>query len=173
MYRNSEMYWLNFPLLDYNQRTNHMNNQMFQRQHRNWMRTRYGSTFRYNQRYSQPFVLMSYNILAQVLLEKHPHLYRNNEPQHLEWNYRLECLKNEILAIRPAILCLQEVQNSHLDEIEMALQPMQYTKPLYKQRTRNGYIDGCAIFYDSQQFQLIDHHYVEFYQPGVKVNVKY
>lgn len=136
---------------------------------RKWTRTPYGRNFRYDNRWSQAFVLMSYNILAQTLLEKHRFLYGENRPECLEWSHRLRCICDEIFAIRPAILCLQEVQNAHLNEIENALRPMNYTKPMYKQRTGRDYDDGCAIFYNSDLFELLDYHCVEYYQPNVEV----
>ncbi|XP_055316619.1 protein angel-like [Sitodiplosis mosellana] len=150
------------------QLANCIQNQIFHRRHRTWRRTPYGQTYRYD-RNGHPFVLMSYNILAQSLLCKHSHLYTENVAEFLEWPHRLQCIRNEIFEMKPAILCLQEVQQSHLEEIQNALQPMCYAKPLYKKRTSPDYDDGCAIFYDPQFFELIDHHYVEFYQPDVKI----
>lgn len=137
--------------------------------HRQWTRTTYGRRFRYDNR-GQPFILMSYNILAQSLLERHSYLYGANDSRFLNWSHRLDCITKEILAARPAILCLQEVQDTHLTEIEDALAPMQYAKPLYKKRTSHDYDDGCAIFYNPQYFQLIDYHYVEYFQPNVKAS---
>lgn len=148
---------------------NFIQNQINPRPHRFWRRTTYGKTYRYD-RYGQAFVLMSYNILAQSLLTKHSHLYTEHNPEFLEWSHRLKCLRNEIFEIKPAILCLQEVQVSHLEEIAEELQPMGYAQPLYKKRTSQEYDDGCAIFYNSQIFELIDHHYVEYYQPQIKVS---
>lgn len=113
---------------------------------------------------------MSYNILAQSLLLKHPHLYHRHNTDWLDWSHRLACIQNEIFAVRPAILCLQEVQFIHLEEIEQALRPLNYAKPLYKQRTGPAYDDGCAIFYDPESFTLLDYQYVEYHQPDVKVS---
>lgn len=138
------------------------------RPHRQWIQTPYGKTFRCGHS-DQKFVLMSYNILAQTLLEQHSYLYTEHVSQFLEWTHRLQCIQMEILQLRPAILCLQEVQESHLHQIEHALKPLNYAKPLYKQRTGANYDDGCAIFYNPDFFELIDHHTVEFYQPDVKV----
>lgn len=163
--------WRNFQL---NRNGNSIQSQFMPNPHREWIRTSFGCTYRHGaqgkrRQHDQTFVVMSYNILAQSLLEKHPHLYNSHVPEFLDWEHRLRCIQNEILAIEPAILCLQEVQESHLTQIETALKPMNYAKPLYKQRTGHGYDDGCAIFYNSKHFQLLDHHYVEFYQPDVKV----
>lgn len=140
----------------------------YQRQQRAWIRSTYGRNYRYH-RHGHAFVLMSYNILAQSLLNKHSYLYGRNRQEIQEWSHRLKCLRNEILQVGPAILCLQEVQDSHLMEIENALRPMNYTKPLFKKRTTEEYDDGCAIFHNPDLFELIDHQYVEYYQPGVQV----
>lgn len=146
--------------------------QFFTRQRfRQWIGTPFGRNFRYDDRRGQRFELMSYNILAQSLLSKHPHLYANHNPDFLNWSFRLQLIQNEIFEVRPSILCLQEVQDIHLTEIARALQPLNYAKPLYKQRTGGSYDDGCAIFYNSQLFELIDHQYVEYYQPNVKVSI--
>lgn len=135
---------------------------------RNWCSTSYGEHFQYNKS-SQPFILMSYNILAQDLLEAHSNLYQECDAASLKWNHRLRCLKCEIESIKPDILCLQEVQESHLDDIAYALHELRFDEPLYKKRT-GGQTDGCAIFFNKNLFQLIDHHFVEYYQPDVKVS---
>lgn len=137
---------------------------------RQWVRTYYGRNFRYDHRHSDAFILMSYNILAQSLLSKHKYLYRRHYEDWLNWSHRLACLQNEILTVRPGILCLQEVQDTHLEEIEYALMALNYTKPLYKQRTGPDSDDGCAIFYNPQLFTLLDYHYVEYHQPNVNVS---
>lgn len=136
---------------------------------RQWKRTAYGAHFHHNQ-HSQPFVLMSYNILSQDNLEKQPQLYAQHIPHTLEWKHRLRCLKHEIERVRPAILCLQEVQDTHLPEIVDALHQLNYDRPLFKQRN-GGQSDGCAIFYSRALFTLVNHHYVEFFQPQISVRV--
>ena len=54
------------------------------------------------------FKLMTYNILAQELLETHSYLYRNHDRRALNWPHRYKLLIREILDERPEILCLQE-----------------------------------------------------------------
>lgn len=39
--------------------------------------------------------VLSYNILAQNLLEMHPYLYSYHDPQYLSWDYRSEALIKE------------------------------------------------------------------------------
>lgn len=144
----------------------------YQYQHRQWFRTGFGRNYNYNRR-NQAFIVVSYNILAQSLIYKNPHLYAGHEPQLLDWSHRLNCITNEISALRPSILTLQEVQEKHLNEIETTLRmkSLHYPKPLYKKRTASDQDDGCAIFYDSTLFQLIDFHYVEYYQPNISVSL--
>lgn len=162
----------NHSTIDYNPHQNHVPNNFVPRPHRQWVRTQYGGHHRYdNSEYT--FVLMSYNILAQSLLERHSYLYEACVPQFLDWSHRLNCIRSEILAIRPVILCLQEVQETHLAMIEEALRPMNYAKPLFKKRTSSIYDDGCAIFYNPDYFELLDHHYVEYYQPNVRVSDRF
>lgn len=140
------------------------------RQIRRWIPTSYGRYFKCR-RDAQTFILMSYNILAQTLVTGNPHLYANHNKDFLQWSHRLKCIQNEIINVRPAILCLQEVQETHIKDIQQALSPLNYAKPLYKKRTGPKYDDGCAIFYNSNYFSLLDYHYVEYYSPNVKVRI--
>lgn len=116
-----------------------------------------------------PFTLLSYNILAQNLLEAHPYLYRQHDSRALPWNYRNNRLVQEILSINPQILCLQEVQESHLAMFEEKLRSLDLSV-LYKKRT--GFKDdGCAIFYNHKLFNLIEYHTIEYYQPSCSVSL--
>lgn len=60
------------------------------------------------------FTLMSYNVLAQNLLNDHPYLYKHHNRKALDWETRWRNLFNEIKTMKPDILCLQEVQETHL-----------------------------------------------------------
>ncbi|XP_039394955.1 protein angel homolog 1 isoform X6 [Mauremys reevesii] len=59
------------------------------------------------------FRVMSYNILAQDLVEQSPDLYLHCQPDILDWSYRLPNLLQEIQHWDPDVLCLQEVQENH------------------------------------------------------------
>ncbi|XP_058170308.1 protein angel [Anopheles ziemanni] len=112
------------------------------------------------------FTLMSYNILAQDLLDGHAFLYANNNPHALPWPQRYERLIAEINAVHPDILCVQELQQDHVDMFWTGLASFDYAL-LYKKRTGGEKTDGCAVFYRRNLFDLVTHHEVEYFQPNV------
>lgn len=134
---------------------------------RNWVTTPFGE--HYSKDNAVPFTLMSYNILAQDLLNVHRDLYFKNDPDHLVWEHRLKCLTAEISGVGPDILCLQEVQETHLTEIDNCMKPLKLNTHLYKKRN-GSQVDGCAIFYNGDKFEIVDHQFVEYFQPNVEVN---
>ncbi|XP_049825820.1 protein angel homolog 2 isoform X2 [Aethina tumida] len=114
------------------------------------------------------FTLMSYNVLAQDLILNHAYLYNNHDQKSLPWETRWNKLMNEIKTIDPDILCLQEVQKTHLDYYK-ALETLGY-QSLYKKRTSDEYSDGCAIFFKSDKIVLSEYITVEFKQTGPLLN---
>lgn len=114
------------------------------------------------------FTLMSYNILAQHHIDSQPSLYQRHSPDSLNWSHRFDALKREIDHISPDILCLQEVQQNHLHEIAQHFQDSGYDTSLYKKRT-GLQVDGCAIFFKKDLFQLVEFHFVDYFQPDIKV----
>lgn len=64
-------------------------------------------------------------------------------------------------------MCLQEVQESHLEKYYDQLKTYGYLY-IYKKRTGIR-TDGCAIFYKNSKFNLVEYAAVEFYQPGVSL----
>jgi len=59
---------------------------------------------------------MSYNVLAQKLIEEHLYLYKRHNHKTLNWQIRWSNLFNEIKTMKPDVLCLQEVQETHLND---------------------------------------------------------
>ncbi|XP_068198648.1 protein angel homolog 2 isoform X2 [Antennarius striatus] len=111
------------------------------------------------------FLVMSYNILSQELLQENAYLYQHCSPDILDWNHRLSSLLQEIKTYSADILCLQEVQEDHYEnQIKPALQALGYQCE-YKKRTR-GKPDGCAILFKSSRLSLLSSHPVEFFRPG-------
>lgn len=117
------------------------------------------------------FSLMSYNILAQHHVDSQPSLYYDHEPESLQWSHRFNALKMEIDAISPDILCLQEVQQNHLPDIAEHFSDLGYDTSMFKKRT-GLQVDGCAIFYKKDLFDLIECHFVDYFQPDIKVYLK-
>nr|XP_028574849.1 protein angel homolog 1 isoform X2 [Podarcis muralis] len=114
------------------------------------------------------FRVMSYNILAQDLIEQSPHLYMHCHPDIMDWSYRFTNLLQEIQHWDPEILCLQEVQENHYwEQLEPTLTMMGFAC-IYKRRTGRK-TDGCAICYKQSKFQLISASPVEYFRPGLDI----
>ncbi|XP_050300747.1 protein angel isoform X2 [Anthonomus grandis grandis] len=113
------------------------------------------------------FSLMSYNMLAQKLLEDHEYLYKKHNRNCKKWETRWLNLFNEIKTLNPDILCLQEVQQSHLNTHYRKMGEIGY-KELYKKRT-GVRCDGCAVYYRANKLTLLEYETVEFYQPNISV----
>ncbi|KAJ3659389.1 hypothetical protein Zmor_011079 [Zophobas morio] len=113
------------------------------------------------------FTVMSYNVLAQDLLDQHMYLYASHKKESLKWHNRWKNLMSEIRHFKPDILCLQEVQKSHLETHFAVLEQLGY-KGLYKQRT-GARTDGCAIYYKHNVLQLVEYTTVEYNQPNVRI----
>lgn len=107
------------------------------------------------------FTLISYNILSQTLLNEHHYLYANCNPKDLEWPSRGQRIISELLHNKADIICLQEVESEHLYSLYQPRLARHGYECLYKKKT--GYkLDGCAIFYKSRLFHLLNHKGVEF-----------
>ncbi|KAM9707511.1 protein angel homolog 1 isoform 1-T1 [Menidia menidia] len=117
---------------------------------------------------SMDFTVMSYNILAQDLLEINQHLYVHCPLDVLDWSFRCTLLLNEIAKWAPDILCLQEVQENHYHEqLHPVFSEMGYTC-VYKRRTGTK-TDGCAVCYRSSHFSQAAVTELEFFRPETEL----
>ncbi|XP_030247392.1 protein angel homolog 1 [Sparus aurata] len=117
---------------------------------------------------SMDFTVMSYNILADDLLEANQDLYTHCPLEVLDWSYRCSLLLEEILKWSPDILCLQEVQENHYHEqLCPVLSQMGYTC-VYKRRTGTK-TDGCATCYRSSRFSEVSVTPLEFFRPDTEL----
>lgn len=112
------------------------------------------------------FKLVSYNILSQTLLNEHNFLYSNCNPRDLEWPRRGHRIVNELLDDKADIICLQEVELEHLHSLYGPRLAKSGYECLYKKRS-GCKIDGCAIFYKSETFTLLQYQGVEFNRSDV------
>ena len=102
------------------------------------------------------FSVLSYNILADNLMLAHPNLYTecHKEKGVLDWNYRWEGIKREIINSKcPDIICLQEVQfqnpdhaTSHIIPFLSSIGYRSVVKP--KSGTKD---DGCLIAFSRER----------------------
>ncbi|XP_051722867.1 protein angel homolog 1 [Ctenopharyngodon idella] len=114
------------------------------------------------------FSIMSYNILAQDLLEANPGLYTHCPEDVLAWDGRLWTILKELQIWQPDILCLQEVQEDHfLEQMFPVLTDMGYTC-IYKRRTGTK-TDGCAVCYRSERFTQLSVNLLEFCRPDCEL----
>uniref|UniRef100_T1J976 Endonuclease/exonuclease/phosphatase domain-containing protein n=1 Tax=Strigamia maritima TaxID=126957 RepID=T1J976_STRMM len=114
----------------------------------------------------QEFTIMSYNVLAQQLLELNSRLYVHCNQQILSWDYRKQRLLTELQNSDADILCLQEVQEDHYHEFFVPNMKQLGYDGIYKKRTGDKY-DGCAIFYKESAFSLDTWQAIEFKKPHV------
>lgn len=117
---------------------------------------------------SLPLRVLSYNLLAPAHLEGHAQLYRGRPRYILEWEYRWRGIRREILALRPDILTLQEVQFCDPDHFTVTIKPWLEAhgyKGAGAKRTGDR-PDGCAIFYRSELLVGLDTVRVEYRLPG-------
>ncbi|XP_077409553.1 protein angel homolog 2 [Vanacampus margaritifer] len=111
------------------------------------------------------FSVMSYNILAQDLLQANAYLYPRCPPAALHWPLRLRNLLAELRHYDADVLCLQEVQEDHFEnQIRPALHARGYDC-VYKKRTGTK-PDGCAVAFKSSRLSLLSSNPVEFFRPG-------
>ncbi|XP_062617567.1 protein angel homolog 2-like isoform X2 [Saccostrea cucullata] len=132
---------------------------------REWELTPFGKEYQEKGHKGLPFSLMTYNVLAQDLLYDNQYLYRNHPEQVLDWGYRKQKLLQEFNEHQPDVLCLQEVQKSHLEEFyRPQLNALGYDCE-FLQRT-SGKVDGCATFYKREKFRKEEVRHVHYFQVG-------
>lgn len=114
------------------------------------------------------FKVLSYNILADYLASDHQSTLYFHIPNHiLAWEWRKRRLFIEFGLWSPDIMCLQEVDQFCDLEGELAIRGY---AGIWKMRTGNA-VDGCAIFWRTNRFQLRQEEHIEFSKLGLRDNV--
>ncbi|ODV61618.1 CCR4-NOT core exoribonuclease subunit CCR4 ASCRUDRAFT_33819 [Ascoidea rubescens DSM 1968] len=114
------------------------------------------------------FSVLSYNTLCQHYATSSR--YKYTPSWALDWDYRLEYLKKEILNLNSDIVCLQEVETNTFELFWVPLMEKHGYKSYFSCKTRfktmapasAKKVDGCAIFYKTRKFQLLDKSTIEF-----------
>lgn len=113
-----------------------------------------------------PLKVLSYNILAQTLLERHTELYTGSNEIYLNWEFRKQLIYRELRDSLADVICLQEVEENILPDLARYLNIYGY-KYLYKRRTSSN-VDGCAMFYLEHKLSLCSYTNLEFFKPNVQ-----
>lgn len=107
---------------------------------------------------------MQYNILCEEYED--PNIYPHISKEVLSHNQRYPKILQEILFYSPDLICMQELsQNYNVINLELAKHG--YTK-VFKKKT-NEKQDGCAIFYKTKVFELVEKFFIEFKSSSIKL----
>ncbi|KAK4756379.1 hypothetical protein SAY87_006506 [Trapa incisa] len=113
------------------------------------------------------FTVASYNILGDRNASKHRDLYSNIPSSYINWGRRKRVICEELMEWDPDIICLQEVDRYF--DLSEDLRRGGYAGS-YKKRTGDS-ADGCAIFWKSNKFHVLQAESIEFKSIGLRDNV--
>uniref|UniRef100_A0A8B9KLJ9 poly(A)-specific ribonuclease n=1 Tax=Astyanax mexicanus TaxID=7994 RepID=A0A8B9KLJ9_ASTMX len=116
------------------------------------------------------FSVMCYNVLCDKYATHQ--LYGYCPPWALNWEYRKKSIMQEILSCNADIISLQEVETEQYYKfflVELKGQGYDgFFSPKSRARTMSEsdrkHVDGCAIFYKTEKFTVVQKHTVEFNQ---------
>ncbi|PKI83157.1 poly(A)-specific ribonuclease [Malassezia vespertilionis] len=116
------------------------------------------------------FAILSYNVLCEKYATTH--MYGYTPSWALAWEYRKEFILQEIMSYNADICCLQEVEMGQYEEyFAPKLEQNDYEGifwPKSRARTMRDderkHVDGCATFFNSRVFKLVDKQLIEFNQ---------
>lgn len=116
------------------------------------------------------FAVLSYNVLCEKYATRQ--MYGYTPSWALVWDYRKEFILQEIMSYNADICCLQEVEmGQYEDYFAPKLQQNDYEGLFWpKSRARTmrederKHVDGCATFFNTRQYRLVDKQLIEFNQ---------
>lgn len=117
---------------------------------------------------SDSFTMMSYNTLCQHYAT--PTMYKYTPSWALDWEFRKNSLQEEILSYGSDIICMQEVESRTFTEFWLPLMVDLGYKAVFFSKTRSKTmsdvdsrkVDGCATFYKTSKFTLMQKQNFEF-----------
>ncbi|XP_068471249.1 carbon catabolite repressor protein 4 homolog 3 isoform X2 [Phaseolus vulgaris] len=115
----------------------------------------------------ETFSVASYNILGDRNASQHSDLYVNVPSRYIKWDRRKRVISDELLGWDPDIICLQEV-DKYL-EVSDIMVKAGYAGS-YQRRTGDS-VDGCAIFWKTDKFRLLEGENIQFKDIGLRDNV--
>lgn len=117
---------------------------------------------------SDTFTIMSYNILCQHYATSS--MYKYTPAWALDWDYRKNVLQEEISNLKTDIICMQEVETRAYHEFWLPFMLKRGYKGIFLSKTRSKTmndidskkVDGCATFYKSNKFVLLQKQNFEY-----------
>lgn len=114
------------------------------------------------------FTLMTYNTLCQHYATTK--LYKYTPSWALDWNFRRNALKEEIIRLNTDVVCLQEVETRTFHEFWVPVMEGLGYKGYFFSKTRSKTmseqeskkVDGCASFFRTSKFQLVQKQHLEY-----------
>ena len=114
------------------------------------------------------FTLLTYNTLCQHYATTK--LYKYTPSWALDWNFRRNSLKEEIVRLGTDVICLQEVETRTFHEFWVPVMEAIGYKGYFFSKTRSKTmseleskkVDGCATFYRMSKFQLVQKQHLEY-----------
>ncbi|PVG01000.1 hypothetical protein CPB86DRAFT_699993 [Serendipita vermifera] len=115
-----------------------------------------------------PLSVMSYNILNEKYATSQ--MYGYTPTWALAWAHRKDKIMAEILELKSDIVCLQEVDQEQYESFFQPTLNDQGYDGCYSAKSRaktmtdakRREVDGCAIFFKSDRFKLVEHSAIEF-----------
>lgn len=110
--------------------------------------------------------VLTYNVLAESYATQDRHMY--TPCWALSWDYRSQRVLSQLQQSDADIMCLQEVEAQQFSELfKPKLAELGYAgvhKPKSRARTMEdwGCVDGCAIFFKKERFQMVDEVLIEY-----------
>lgn len=131
--------------------------------------TRYRRWIEFNPPDSQRVLVMSYNLLSQHYVWKKVFGYLDQE--YLDWaHYRFPLINETVAQFKCDIMCFQELEslvytNDWTNNFPLPNYQLFYTRkpnPAYWGNKPSEFMDGVAIFVNTERFDILDHHELNF-----------
>lgn len=122
----------------------------------------------------EKFSVLSYNVLCEKYATSQ--MYGYTPSWALSWSYRKQLILQEILLYEADIVCLQEVDVENFEEYFSPQLAYHGYKGVYWPKTRaktmneveKKSVDGCATFFKTSAFALVDKNVIEFNQSALR-----
>lgn len=120
------------------------------------------------------FQAVCYNILCDKYATASQYGYAASWA--LEWAYRKDLIKQQLLESKADIICLQEVDLDGFQEYFMPELAVAEYKGVYQPKSRaktmteseRKKVDGCATFFKSSKFAMLDKHILDFSSSAIQ-----